>query len=251
MNYQYPNVFARFYDTIYHQLRDGIDNNFFLSEIKKVKGPVLEIGVGTGRFFIDALNQNADIYGIDISNSMLDVLNGKLNSEQQKRVSCQSIVDFSFDKKFDLIIAPFRVMMHITDKNEQIKAINNVYKHLKPTGKFIFDTFIPDLKQLINGLENVLDFDGEYESGKKLKRFASTKPELINQLINVNFRFEWTENEKDFTEDWIVPLRFFFRYELEHLIERTNFKKYIIYGDYQNNLLTESSKEFVVECIKL
>ena len=31
---------------------------------------------------------------------------------------------FTYDFKFDLIIAPFRVIMHLLDKEEQIKAIN-------------------------------------------------------------------------------------------------------------------------------
>jgi ubiquinone/menaquinone biosynthesis C-methylase UbiE len=78
MTHLYPDYFARFYDTLYHQLRDGVDNEFFLNHILKADGKVLEIGVGTGRFFMDALNSGTDIYGIDISESMINVLRGKL-----------------------------------------------------------------------------------------------------------------------------------------------------------------------------
>lgn len=48
----YPSFFARFYDTIYHQMRDSADHDYFLNKIKSVTGPVLEIGVGTGRFLL-------------------------------------------------------------------------------------------------------------------------------------------------------------------------------------------------------
>jgi len=51
-------------------------------------------------------------------------------------------------------------------------------------------------------------------------------------------------------EEWKVPLRFFFRYELEHLIERSKFKKYKILGDYQGNELNHKSREFIVTCLK-
>jgi SAM-dependent methyltransferase len=244
----YPTNFARFYDTLYHKLRDGVDNEFFINNIKQANGKVLEIGVGTGRFFIDALNLGADIHGIDISKSMTNILLSKLETNQHFRVSIQSIIDFNFDFQFDLIIAPFRVIMHIIDKVDQITALNNVYDHLKPGGKFIFDTFVPDLNQLIAGLDNIIDFEGEYEPGKLLRRRVSTRPDLINQLINVEFDLEWEEDLKVMNEKWSLPLRYFFRFELEHLIERSKFRTYDIQGDYSGGKLNKDSKEFIVIC---
>ena len=157
---------------------------------------------------------------------MISILNSKLNKSQHNRIIIQSITDFSYEFQFDLIIAPFRVIMHLLEKDDQIKALNNVYRYLKPNGKFIFDAFVPDLRQLVNGLDNRTDFEGEYEPGKKLKRIVSTKPELIKQLINIDFRLEWDEDDKTKYEDWNLPLRFFFRYELEHLVERSEFENY-------------------------
>jgi SAM-dependent methyltransferase len=250
MEHFYPDNFARFYDIIYHKLRDGVDNEFFANKIKQADGKVLEIGSGTGRFFIDALKGGADIYGIDISKSMIDVLRSKLEPDQHFRISIQSIVDFNFDFQFDLVIAPFRVIMHVIDKADQIAALDNIYNHLKPGGRFIFDTFIPDLKQLIDGLDNITDFEGEYEPGKLLRRRVSTKPDLINQLINVEFDLEWDENDRETREKWSLPLRYFFRYELEHLIERSSFVSYDILGDYNGGKLSNDSKEFIVICDK-
>lgn len=246
----YPETFARFYDLIYHQMRDHVDLDFFLDEIDRTRGRILEVGSGTGRLFTNALSRGADIYGIDISESMLKVLKSKIKPDDYYRVSHQNILDFRFDFQFDLIIAPFRVIMHVDKKEEQLRALNNVYNHLNNNGKFIFDTFIPDLGQLINGLKDVVDFEGEYEPGRKVRRIVSTKPDLINQIINVNFRMEWDENDTLRAEEWKIPMRYFFRYELEHLVERSDFAKYKIIGDYQGNELNNSSKEFIVICTK-
>lgn len=247
---EYPQNFARFYDLIYHSQRDGVDNDYFHSEIMKTEGKVLEVGVGTGRMFTRALDAGADIYGIDISQYMLDVLTSKIGEEHQKRISKQNIIDFGFSSCFDLIIAPFRVFMHLTDKKEQLIALNNVYKNLNKGGRFIFDVFIPDLKQLINGLSEFVDYEAEYEPGSYLRRIVTTRPDMINQIINVNFRLEWRESGKDMKEDWLVPLRYFFRFELEHLIERSKFTDYCIIGDYNGSALTNESKEFIVICKK-
>jgi SAM-dependent methyltransferase len=246
----YPDYFARFYDVIYHQVRDGVDNQFYLEKIKNTKGKILEVGTGTGRLLIEALKNGADIYGIDVSPSMIKVLKTKLTPLQQKRVSLQNIVDFKLKSRFDLIIAPFRVLMHLTEKADQLNALDNVYLHLKPGGFFIFDVFVPDLKMLINGLDNVTDFDGEYEPGNRIKRTTSTKPDLINQIINITFRMEWNEGSLNYRSDWNTPLRYYFRYELEHLVERSKFKKYHIAGDFGGNEPDNDSKEFILTCEK-
>ena len=250
MTIEYPDYFARFYDLIYDQMRDKTDHTFFLDEIKSTRGSVLEIGTGTGRFFSDALKQGADIYGIDISSSMLDVLKQKIGKEEHHRISVQNMIDFKFDFKFDLIIAPFRVMMHLIDKSDQLNAINNVYRYLRPGGKFIFDVFKPDLKLLLNGLKNVKDFEAEYEPGKQFRRYTSTKSDLVNQVTMVTFNFKWDEETGTRSEEWSFPFRFFFRYELEHLVERSDFENYKILGDFHGGELSEDSKEFIVVCDK-
>lgn len=250
MKHEYPKNFSRFYDTIYHRIRDGEDSEYFLNAIKQSGGKILEVGVGTGRHFMRALKEGADIYGIDISRAMLDILYGKLDKKQHYRVGRQSIVDFSFDFKFNLIIAPFRVFMHVIEKENQIRALNNVYKYLLPGGVFIFDAFVPDTGILHHGIDRQKDFEDEYEPGKKLKRIVTSMPDLVNQVLNVLFRLEWEEDEGIKTEEWQFPMRFFFRYELEHLIERSDFDDYKIIGDYKGSPLDKDSREFIVICNK-
>lgn len=246
----YPHFFARFYDLIYHYVRDGVDNRFYLDKIKNTRGKVLEVGTGTGRLFTEALENGSDIYGIDLSPAMLDILKTKLSKEQQSRISLQNIVDFRSDFRYDLIIAPFRVFMHLTTKEDQLNALKNVYDNLNPGGEFIFDTFIPDLNMLITGIEGVRDFDSEYEPGNRISRTVTSKPDLINQVLNLVFAIEWNEGEDHFRKEWRSVMRYYFRFELEHLIERSPFESYGIAGDFEGNVLSNDSKEFIVTCIK-
>lgn len=250
MIYKYPENFARFYDVIYHQMRDSVDNDFFQDEVRNSGGRILEIGVGTGRLFINSLWHGADIHGIDISEEMLRVLRRKLTPEHHHRISLQNMINFKMEHGFDLVIAPFRVFMHLLDKEDQISTLNNVYDHLKPGGKFIFDTFVPDLAMLLKGLRDFTDFEGEYEPGKKLKRTVSTVPDLMKQLINISFCIEWEEDGRVKKENWDLPIRYFFRYELEHLVERSKFRKYNLFGDYKRNTPVNGSKDFILECLK-
>lgn len=247
---EYPDFIAEFYDLIYHQVRDGVDNQFYLDRIKETKGRVLEAGSGTGRLFIQALESGADIYGIDISPSMLDILKSKLRKKDLHRVSLRSITDFQFDQPFDLIVAPFRVFMHLLKREDQLKALKNVMRHLSRGGRFIFDVFVPDLNYIINGMDNVTDFEGEYKPGRKIKRITTTEPDLINQTIGITFRYEWDDDGRLISKEWKTMLRFFFRYELEHLVERAGFSEFTILGDFEDHLLGKDSKEFIMVCKK-
>lgn len=246
----YPSFFARFYDTIYDHVRDSVDHQYYMQKIVDAMGPVLEIGTGTGRFFLDALKQGTDIYGIDISPEMLNVLRAKLPQDEHHRIQVQDICTFNFERKFDLIIAPFRVFMHLLSVDEQRKALDTVYNHLNPGGVFIFDLFIPNLKMLYEGIDQKKDFEGEYEPGKILTRYTSMWADPVNQISHVNFKLVWDDNGTERTEEWNTDLRFFFRYEIEHLINQSEFKNVKVFGDFEEGGLIKDSKEFIVVCKK-
>lgn len=99
---EYPDYIARFYDIICSQLRT-IDREYFLGKILETRGPVLEIGVGTGRFFLEALNRGADIDGIDNSASMLAKLKEKLDQRHHNRIVLQDARAMNLPRKYDLI----------------------------------------------------------------------------------------------------------------------------------------------------
>jgi len=243
----YPENIARFYDVIYANLRT-VDRDYFLRKICEVRGPVLEIGVGTGRFFIDALNGGADIYGIDVSATMLDQLYRKLGKEHHQRVALQDARTLQLPGTFELIVAPFRVFSHITSTEDQLEALNRIHDHLSPGGRFIFDLYVPDLSILLNGISEQVDFDGEYAPGRKLTRTVSARSDLINQVSHVTMTLQWDDESGRKSEVWKMQMRYFFRYELEHLVQRSKLSLLNIYGDYREGALGPDSKDFVVVC---
>ena len=246
----YPNFVSRFYDVIYDQLRSGTDFKYYLAKILEVQGSVLEIGVGTGRFFLEAINQGADIYGVDISKTMLEHLKRKLDSEHHHRIECQDVRELELSRKFDLIIAPFRVFSHLITTDDQVKSLNKVYDHLHDWGHFIFDLYIPNLRMLAEGMQNQVEFDGFYEEGKRLKRITSFSTDIIRQVNQIEMKFVWEEDDQEHTGIWNFPMRYFFRYELELLIRQSKLSLQQIFGDFHESPLRSDSKEFVIVCRK-
>jgi len=245
----YPENFARFYDIVYHSLRT-IDEDFYLRKMKESKGAVLEIGTGTGRFFMKALNAGVDVYGIDKNETMLRILKRKLPTEEHHRIFLQDALSMKLEKKFDLIISPFRVFSHMISVEDQLKFLNNVHEHLNKGATFIFDLFVPDPKMISAGMNDTIDFEGEYEPGKKLHRTTSVVPDFIHQVNQVTMKLEREEGDGMKEEIFEFPMRYFFRYEIEHLIARSKLHLEKIFGNYEEGELTNESKDFVVVCRK-
>ena len=93
-----------------------------------------------------------------------------------------------------------------------------------------------------------MDFDGEYETGKRLVRTISSTSDMGTQTSNMRMKLEWDEDGQNREEKWSFLMRFFFRYELEHLIRLSDLKLDAIYGDYQENPVPGVSKDFVLVC---
>jgi SAM-dependent methyltransferase len=245
---EYPDVLVRFYDVIYRQLRAGVDETYFLNRMAESGGKVLEIGVGTGRLFSQALKNGADIYGLDVNHQMIEKAKEKIAPEHHHRLFVQDAVTMQMPHRFALILAPFRVFSHIIDVEDQIRCLNRIHEHLEPGGRFIFDLYVPDLGILKNGIQDQVDFDGEYEEGKRLVRTVSSKSDMSTQTSTVCMKFKWDEAGQTRTEEGRFLMRFFFRYELEHLVRLSNLKLEAIFGDYQGNPVNGDSKDFVLVC---
>lgn len=247
---EYPETVAKFYDIVYEKVRDAIDKKFYMDRILSADGPVLEVGVGTGRLFLESLNKGADIYGIDISDNMLNVLKSKLEEHEHYRVTRADMRDFDLDKKFKLIISPFRVFSHMYTIEDQLAALKCIKNHLDDDGIFIFDLFVPNPMMISKDMDNMLDFDGEYEPGKKLQRVVGIKTDYINQTNQISIQLKWEDDNGYNVVDNKFDMRYYFRYELEHLIKESGMKIKNMYGDYSYSPLTNKSNDFVTECTK-
>lgn len=249
-SYIYNETMVRFYDIIYDHLLDRQSRDFYIERIKECKEPVLEIGTGTGRIFLRGLEAGADIYGIDVSTNMLNYLKSRLPEKEHYRLDHQDVRDFRLNKKFDLIIAPFRMFSHVLTIDDQLAALRSIREHLTDKGRFIFDVFVPKADRIDSETWQDLVIDLEYETGKRLQRFDIVTPDYIHQIQHITFKFFWDEENGSHQESIEFPFRYFFRYELEHLLTRANLKIEKMYGDFYGHSLEEVHNEFLLVCSK-
>ena len=249
MSEPYPDFVARFYDAVYAQVRDGVDNDYYLQVMTSAEGPVLEIGVGTGRLFAEALRRGVDVHGIDLSPAMIQRCREKLPAAARDRVGTGDGVRLRTKRRFSLIVAPFRVLSHVHAPADQIRLLDAVHEALRPGGLFVFDLYVPSLKLLLEGLPGTCDFDGEHAPGRRLRRFVSSDPaDLARQTNHVRMSFLWDEDDGEHRGDWQFEMRFFFRFEIEHLVARSRLELAALHGDFAGGPLAADSREYVVVC---
>ena len=249
MSEPYPDFVARFYDTVYAQVRDGVDNAWYLERMAEAKGPVLEIGSGTGRLLAEARRRGIDAWGIDLSPAMVERCRSKLAPEDRDRVSVADAVSLRTDRRYALVCAPFRVLSHVFETADQLRLLDAVHDVLEPGGAFVFDLYVPSLKLLLEGMPETVDFDGEHAPGRRLRRIVSSRPaDLSRQTIRVRMGFFWDEEDGEHRDAWEFEMRFFFRFELEHLVARSSLVLEGLRGDFADGPLTADSRDYVVVC---
>jgi SAM-dependent methyltransferase len=245
----YPEFVARFYDAVYARVRDGVDNEWYLDRMAGAGGPVLEIGVGTGRLFAEARRRDLDVWGIDVSPAMIARCREKLAPGDRERVEVADAVSFRSDRRFALVCAPFRVLSHVHDTGDQLRLLDSVQGCLEPGGAFLFDLYVPNLKLLVEGMSEVTDFDGEWAPGRRLRRVVSAGPaDLARQTTPVRMTFVWDDEDGEHREAWAFEMRFFFRFEIEHLVARSKLQLESIRGSFAGEPLAADSREFIVTC---
>nr|MBX2861695.1 class I SAM-dependent methyltransferase [Vampirovibrio sp.] len=124
---------------LYNALSGNLnDIPFFIKWSRKAKGPVLELGVGTGRIALPIARDGIEIDGIDNSEQMVNYLKDKAKTEKLNlNVFKQSITSYNTGKKYNLIIASNSIFGLCPDRKSVEKLLKQTKKHLKPDGILI------------------------------------------------------------------------------------------------------------------
>jgi hypothetical protein len=119
-------------------------------------------------------------------------------------------------------------------------------RHLAPGGRLVFDFYLPDpLKQAAIATGERLDFERE-ESGRKIRRYSSAVFHISRQVSDVRFRWE-IEDESGAIEERETSfgMRWFHRFEFEHLLARTGLQIETVFGDFDRSPLEDTSPEMI------
>ena len=113
------------------------DLPFWLNLAQQQKGPILELGCGTGRVLVPLVQAGHTIYGLDNDPDMLAVLRRQLDSALNARVHIiqADLTAFHLATRFPLIILPCNTFSTL-DATARHSALTCIRRHLTPGGLF-------------------------------------------------------------------------------------------------------------------
>jgi SAM-dependent methyltransferase len=122
----------------------------FLSGLT-VDGPILELGVGTGRIARRLAERGFQVTGVDSSGKMLDRLRCGPGG-QRVRTILGNIVDVRTGDSYDVVYLAFSTLFNLTSQDDQIACLRNAARHLTAAGKLVVEAIVPDPMVLQRGI---------------------------------------------------------------------------------------------------
>jgi SAM-dependent methyltransferase len=135
---------AEEYDALYE---GQLDTAGAVDRIRELAagGPVLELGIGTGRLAIPIRIGGLIVHGIDASPEMIAHLRAKEGGDQIP-VVLGDFADTGAERSdFALVLLAFNTIFALPDQAAQVRCFRNAAKHLRPGGRFVIETWIPNL----------------------------------------------------------------------------------------------------------
>jgi SAM-dependent methyltransferase len=250
----YDGFVADYYDYV-PVVASRHDIDFYVGAARGYGDPVLELGCGTGRVTLALAKAGFHVTGLDLSERMLARCSEKragLPTEVRERVHLvqADMTRFDLGEQSRLVIIPFRPFQHLLETKQQIDCLECARRHLAPGGKLIVDFFQTDPRRMNDPAfqqESEAAQEFEVPDGRRVKMrdrvAAFHRAEQRNDVEMIYY-----VHYPDGREERLVfafTLRYFFRYEVEHLLARCGFRVVALYGDFDRSPLADNSAEMI------
>lgn len=250
----YDSFIADYYDSSPMVTQRTQDVAFYVNAVKKYGDPVLELGCGTGRITMAIAEAGYRIMGLDLSERMLERAverRAALRRETRERVHLiqGDMTQFDLGEKFRSVVIPFRPFQHLLEIEQQLGCLNSVKKHLAPKGRLILDFFQTDPDRMHDPKFQRESLLTEYDlpDGRHValsERVAAFHRGVQRNDVEMIFQVTHAGGKQErLVMAW--TLRYFFRYEVEHLLARCGFRLEAVYGNFDRSPLTNDSPEMI------
>lgn len=113
-------------------------------------GPVLELGVGTGRLALPLAERGLEVHGIDASEAIVARLREKPSGDRIP-VTMGDFAEVPVDGAFRLVFVAFNTFFALPSQEDQVRCFRGVADHLTDDGIFVIEAFVPDPSRFDRG----------------------------------------------------------------------------------------------------
>ena len=114
------------------------------------RGPILELGIGTGRLALPLVQRGFVVHGIDASPAMVARLRAKPGGDRVT-IAMGDFADMPIAGRFSLIFVAFNTFFGLLTQEAQIRCVAGIAEHLTDDGLFVLEAFVPDMTRFHQG----------------------------------------------------------------------------------------------------
>ncbi len=118
------------------------------------EGPVLELGVGTGRIALPLVAKGIRIDGSDISPVMIAELRLKPGGDKMS-VTTGDFADVAVTGTYSLIYVVWNALFSLLTQADQVRCLQNVSRHLATGGTFVVEAYMPTFLYRLSNHQHV------------------------------------------------------------------------------------------------
>lgn len=224
------------------------DGPFFLALARRVGGPALELGCGTGRVTLPMARAGIEMTGLDLVEGMLAL--AKVNAGSLPIEWVQADVrDFHLGKRFHLIFEPGGPFAHMLTREDQLAFLARVREHLSPEGLFAVSLMFPHQPMQTNVSEVEDWFSYQNAEGQEVKVAGTQAYDPLTQVRTETAIRRWVDAEgREQVRVAPLSLRNTFPQEMEGLLACSGFEVLERYGDWDSRPLTRDSQMMIYVC---
>ena len=255
--YRYDAATAVRYDAAVPVMPGEVEFYLELAQQAKARGlRTLEPACGTGRIAIPLAQAGIPVVGIDASPDMLararDRSAGLANVEWREG----DMRSFDLGEQFGLVYIPVGTFQLMLETEDQLSCLRCIHRHLTPGGRLAFEVENPDLTAMADWLTSkggtyVRRPQRDYvdaTTGRRVLSWTSVEYHpSVQRYLQHGMREELNDDGDVVARNYGQPMevRYFHRYEMEHLLTRSGFEIEALYGDVLKNEYRATSSDFI------
>jgi len=240
------NEHAKYYDWEFDLIctNQREDIRIWRSLVNEFGDPILELCCGSGRITQELLKDGHNIFTIDNSTEMLNILRAK--NLPNLEILNSDMTTFKLNKEFKFAIVSYSSFQQLLTLEEQIKCLKNIRDHLENGGVLAMD-INPRICEGAEILPRTHSYTADYPiNNSTVTMYTSHRIDRINQIKHWRDEYlEIAENGQEQRTHVDISLKECSLDYMKLLFEKCGFEILNIYGDFYKGEVTEESENLI------